>query len=239
MGRGAWLLGSTQRFYWLWKNRNQKANWVLAQLVGFSLRFLCSGLGYVRCVCSVIWLFVTLWTVTCQTPLSMGFSRQEYWSELLYPPPGYLPNPGIEPVSLASPTLADRVFTTAPPGKPTDATTYSYSVPRPDLAACITNKPDPCISSCLSPFWVLSLGSPSSLSVQFSSVAQSCLTLCDPMNRNTPGLSVHHQLLEFTQTQVHRVSDAIQPSHPLSSPSPPAPNPSQHQSLFQWVNSSH
>ena len=57
--------------------------------------------------------------------------------------------------------------------------------------------------------------------------------LCDPMNRSTPGLPVHHQLLEFTQTHVHRVSDAIQPSHPLSSPSPPAPNPSQHQSLFQ------
>ena len=70
-------------------------------------------------------------------------------------------------------------------------------------------------------------------SVQFSSVAQSCLTLCNPMNRSTPGLPVHHQLPEFTQTHVHRVSDAIQPSHPLSSPSPPAPNPSQHQSLFQ------
>ena len=64
------------------------------------------------------------------------------------------------------------------------------------------------------------------VSVQFSSVAQSCLTLCDPMNRSTPGLLVHHQLPEFTQTHVHRVGDAIQPSHPLSSPSPPAPNPS-------------
>ena len=70
-------------------------------------------------------------------------------------------------------------------------------------------------------------------SVQFSSFAQSCLTLCDPMNRSTPGLPVHHQLPEFTQTHVLRVNDAIQPSHPLSSPSPPAPNPSQHQSLFQ------
>ena len=70
-------------------------------------------------------------------------------------------------------------------------------------------------------------------SVQFSSVAQSCPTLCDPVNRSTPGLPVHHQLPEFTQNHVHRVSDAIQPSHPLSSPSPPAPNPSQHQSLFQ------
>ena len=76
-------------------------------------------------------------------------------------------------------------------------------------------------------------------SVQFSSVAQSCLTLCDPMNRSMPGPPVHHQLPEFTQTHVHRVSDAIQPSHLLSSPSPPAPNPSQHQSLFQRVNSSH
>ena len=75
--------------------------------------------------------------------------------------------------------------------------------------------------------------------VQFSSVAQSCPTLCDPMNRSMPGLPVHHQLLEFTQTPVHRVSDAIQPSHPLSSPPPPAPNPSQHQGLFQWVSSSH
>ena len=75
-------------------------------------------------------------------------------------------------------------------------------------------------------------------SVQFSSVAQSCLILCDPMNHSMPGLPVHHQLLEFTQTHVHRVGDTIQPSHPLSSPSPPAPNPSQHQSLFQWVNSS-
>ena len=70
-------------------------------------------------------------------------------------------------------------------------------------------------------------------SVQFSSVVQSCPTLCDPMNRSTPGLPVHHQLPDFTQTHAHRVGDAIQPSHPLSSPSPPAPNPSQHQGLFQ------
>ena len=70
-------------------------------------------------------------------------------------------------------------------------------------------------------------------SVQFSSVAQLCPTLCDPMNRSTPGLPVHHHPPELTQTHVHRVSDVIQPSHPQSSPSPPAPNPSQHQSLFQ------
>ena len=68
---------------------------------------------------------------------------------------------------------------------------------------------------------------------QIRSVTQSCLTLPNPMNHSTPGLPVHHQLPEFTQTHIHRVSDAIQPSHPLSSPSPPAPNPSQHQSIFQ------
>ena len=81
------------------------------------------------------------------------------------------------------------------------------------------------------------------ISVQFSSVAQSCPTLCDTMNGNTPGLPVHHQLPEFTQTHIHQVSDAIQPSHPRSSPSPPATNPSQHQSfpmsqLFAWGDQS-
>ena len=75
--------------------------------------------------------------------------------------------------------------------------------------------------------------------ILFSSVAQSCLTLCDPMNHRMPGLPIYHQLLEFTQTHVYQVGDAIQLSHPLSSPSPPAPNPSQHQSfpmsqLFAW-----
>ena len=126
-----------------------------------------------------------------QAPLSIGSSRQEYWSGLPCPSPGDLPKPGIESVSFMSPALAGGFFTTEPPGKPLFS------------------------------------------SVQFSSVAQSCLTLCNPMNRSTPGLPVHHQLSEFTQTYVHQVSDAIQPSHPLPSPSPPAPNPSQHQSLFQ------
>ena len=73
-------------------------------------------------------------------------------------------------------------------------------------------------------------------SVQFSSDAQSCLTLCNPMDHSTPGFPVHHQLPESTQTPVHWVGDAIQPSHPLSSPSPPTLNLSQHQGLFQWVN---
>ena len=84
------------------------------------------------------------------------------------------------------------------------------------------------------------LFSSSSLSaVQSSSVAQSCPTLCDPMNHSMSGLPVHHQLSESTPTQVHRVSDATQPSHPLSSPSPPALSLSQHQGLFHWVSSSH
>ena len=78
-----------------------------------------------------------------------------------------------------------------------------------------------------------------SSSVQFSSVAQLCPTLCNPMNRSTPGLPVHHQLPEFTQTHVCRVGDAVQPSHPLSFPFPLAANPSQHQGFFQRVNSSH
>ena len=77
-------------------------------------------------------------------------------------------------------------------------------------------------------------------SVQFSSVQSlSCVQLCEPMNCSMPGLPVHHQLPEFTQSHVYRVGDAIQPSHPLSSPSPPAPNPSQHLGLFKWVSSSH
>ena len=74
---------------------------------------------------------------------------------------------------------------------------------------------------------------------QLNSTTQSCLTLCDSMDCSTPGLPVHHQLPESTQTHVHWVDDAIQPSHPLSSPSPPALNLSQHQGLFQWVSSSH
>ena len=79
----------------------------------------------------------------------------------------------------------------------------------------------------------------SSPSVQFSSVAQSCPILCDPMDCSTPGLPVHYQLPELAQTHVHWVGDVIQPSHPLSSPSPPAFNLSQHQGFFQWVSSSH
>ena len=96
-----------------------------------------------------------------------------------------------------------------------------------------SKQPDPTLLSII----VLEYGERSS--VQFSSVTQSCLTLCNPMDCSTAGLPVHHQLPEFTQTHVHWIGDAIQPSHPLSSPSPPAFNHSQHQGLFKWVRSSH
>ena len=135
------------------------------------------GIGVRTCVLncfSRVRLLVTPWTIAQEARLSIGFSRQEYWSGLPFPSP-------LESAENCNFRPATTVFS----------------------------------------------------SVQFSSVTQSCPTLCDPMNRSMPGLPVHHQLPEFTQTHVHRVSDAIQPSHPLSSPSPPAPNPSQHQSLFQ------
>ena len=125
----------------------------------------------------------------------MEFSWPEYQSGLPCPPLGDLPDPGIEPMSPASPEL------------------QVDSLPLSHQASLCTY-------------------------VQFSSATQSCPTLCDPMNHSTPGLPVHHQLPEFTQTHVHRVGDAIQPSHPLSSPSP-AFNLSQHQGLFKWVSSLH
>ena len=109
-------------------------------------------------------------------------------------------------------------------------------------------KSDPCLYSSKFPcgfwfpsgtIWSVLLDNVFHDLVQFSSVAQSCPTLCDPMNHSTPGLPVHHQLPEFTQTHVHQVGDTIQPSHPLLSPYPPALNLSWHQGLFQWVSSSH
>ena len=145
-------------------------------------------------------------------------------------PPGDLPNPGIEP---RSPALQVDSLPYEPLAKSKNTGVGSLSL----LQEIIPTQE---LNQGLLPFtqilYQLSYqGSPLNRfsSVQFNSVAQSCPTLCDPMNRSTPGLSVHHQLPEFTQTHVHRVSDAIQQSHPLSSPSPPAPNPSQHQSLFQ------
>ena len=137
----------------------------------------------------------TSWTVAHQAPLSMEFSRQEYWSALLFPSPGDLPNPGTEP---GFPALQADSLPSEPPGKPING-----------------------------------------ISVQFSSVNQLRPTLCDPMDCSTPGFPVHHQLPELAQTHVHGVDDAIQPSHSLSSPSPPTFSLSQHQGPFQWVSSSH
>ena len=136
----------------------------------------------------------------------MGFSRQEYWSGLPFLSPGDLPDPGIEP---ESPALQAHSLPAELPRKTHNQSlvpTFFLLYPKTDVQFS---------------------------SVQLISVAQLCSTLCDPMNRSMPGLPVHHQLPEFTQTQVHRISDAIQPSHPWLSPSPPAPNPSQNQSLFQ------
>ena len=164
-------------------------------------------------------------TAARQAPPSMGFSRQEYWTGLPCPSPGDLPNPGMEP---RFPALQADSLPAEPPGKPKNTRVGSLSVLQWIFPTQELNRG---LLHCRQILYQLSY---QFSSVQFShSVAQSCPTLCDPKNHSTPGLPVHHQLLKFTQTHVHRVSDAIQPLHPLSSPSPPAPNPSQHQSLFQ------
>ena len=141
-----------------------------------------------------------------QAPPSLGFSRQEHWSGLPFPSPMH-ESEKVKAKSLSCVQLLATPWTAALKAPPTmgfSRQEYWSGVPLP------------------SPY-----------TIKFSSVTQSCPILCDPMNRSTPGLPVHHQLPEFTQTHIHRVSDTIQPSHPLSSPSPPATNPSQHQSLFQ------
>ena len=142
-----------------------------------------------------------------------------------------------------SPALASRFFTTEPCGKP--HVLFSPDTKSVQFSSVAQSCPTLCDPmDCSLPdssihgfsrqeYWSgVPLPSPVPAS-EFSSIAQSCLTLCNPMNRSTPGLPVHHQLPEFTQTLIHRIGDAIQPSHLLSSPSPSAPNPSQQQSLFQ------
>ena len=140
----------------------------------------------------------------CSLPSSSvhGILQERILEQLPCPPPGDLSNPRIRP---RSPTLQADSLPAELPGKPIERL----------------------INTVISGFPIKKTRS-SMDHLQFSLVAQSCLTLCDPMNRSMPGLPAHHQLPEFTQTHVHRVSDAIQPSHPLSSPSPPARNPSQH-----------
>ena len=137
-----------------------------------------------------------------------------------------------EEMATHSSVLAWRIPGTREPGGLPSMRSHRVGHDWSDLAAAVNNF----ISSCLKH---RTLSSYCVRKIRDQIVALSCPTLCDPMNCSTPGLPVHHQLPEFTQTHVHWVRDAIQPSHPLSSPSPPAPNPSQHQSLFQWVNSSH
>ena len=143
----------------------------------------------------------------------------------------YMCSPSWAPLSLPSPSHPSRSSQCTNPEHP-------VSCIEPGLVICFTYDH-------MFHIWYIHVSMlfsqiiPPSPSVQFSSVTQSCPTLCTPMNRSMTGLPVHHKLPEFTQTHAHRVGDAIQPSHPLSSPSPPAPNPSQHQGLFQRVNSSH
>ena len=175
----------------------------------------------------------------------MEFSRQEHWSGQPFPPPGDLPNPGTEPglphCRRILHQLSHQGRLSHLPVLPLPQAFYSFlELP--------SRMPDSSISLIISFMFSFPLSLSAVLLILFSyllshspvlpesrliccfssvsSVAQSCPTFCDPMNRSTQGLPVHHQLLEFIQTHVHQVSDTIQPSHPLSSPSPPAPNPS-------------
>ena len=147
---------------------------------------------------------VTLGTVAHQASQSKGFFRQEYWSGLPCLLPEDLLNPGIKPGLLSLLYWQVGSLPLAPPGAKSGDMLIRY------------------VNSKLE--WNGLSVTEFLQQIQFSSVAQSCPTLRDPMNRSMPGLPVHHQLPESTQTHVHRVGDAIQPSHPLSSPSPPAFN---------------
>ena len=205
----------------------------------------------------------------------MGYSRQEYWNGLLFPPPGIFPAHRSNPCflhllhwqadslllhHLENPVewLPDVIHLTDRPilsfqdsfthksgalvaimrmlGLARTFHETTYTCPHLNILRVLTfPRWFLAPKKLLHEKWVESslYNIALEIKVQFSSVPQSCPTLCDPMNRSMPGLPVHHQLPEFTQTHVHRVSDVIQPSHPLLSPPPPAPNPSQHQSLFQ------
>ena len=196
-------------------------------------------------------VFAILWTEACQAPLSLGLPRQDYWIGWRFPSPGDLPNPGIDPESLVSPAWRGDSLPLSHQGNLVSrgANSSSSVIPsgrqwgRGGGMSSLTEDSQRIIlgndieSTRIFRNSIIFMTNAQILKInkivpQFSSVAHLCLTLCDPMNRSTPGLPVHHQLQEFTQTHVYRVSDAIQPSHPRLSPSPPAPNPSQHQSLF-------
>ena len=187
----------------------------------------------------------------------MEFSKHEHWSGLPFPSPGDLPDSGTEPRSLA---LQADSLPSEPPGKLTLGCCSSNAIwylaqesflsltwkksmnltcklPGPDLAdLCGRNLLSEGLGACLYMCGCMLLSVVLNIIIQFSSVAQSCPTLCDPTHCSMPGFPVHHQLPELAQTHVRQVGDEIQPSHPLSSPSPPAFNLSQHQGLFKWVS---
>ena len=218
----------------------------------------CVSLHVLRCFTRVR-LFVTPWTVAFHASLSMGFPRQEYWSGLLFPSPGHIPDPRIEPTSLMSPALAKGFFHTiskwggrncAVPFFQINASRlHPNGLPRlPDLGEALWTQ---------EPWQTLPNGQWWGIVTEWRrirpcfrnlpiipkdcgcSVSQSHLTLCSPMDCSKSGFPVLHHLPELAQTHVHWVSDAIQLSHPLLPPSPPAFNVSQDQGLFQWVSSSH
>ena len=202
------LFLTSSSFWWLWESLGlwpHLSNLCFHGHIAFSSSLCLSDVylpfSYIdACMLSHfsrVLFFSTPCTIARQAPQSMGFLRQEYWSELPCPPPGDLPNPGVKPESLMSPALAGEFLTTS--------TTWEVLLYR--CCCC--------------------------------SVAQLYPTLCHPTDCSTPGFHVLHHLPEFVQTHVHWVGDAIQPSHLLSSPSPPAFNLSQNQGLFQWVSSLH
>ena len=174
---------------------------------------------------------------TCQGPLFMGFPRQECCSEFPFSSPRYLPDPGIEPTSSS---WQEDSLPLSHQGNswlaiPLDRSIVVEGMRTKNHGTLVqTHRKNNERNSFQIKGRYFLYYHP-----QFSSVAQLCLTFCDPMNRSMPGLPVHHQLLEFTQTHVHWVADAIPPSHPLSSPFLPTFNFPQHQGLFQWVSTSY
>ena len=168
-------------------------------------------------------LFVTLWTVAHQPPLSTGFSRQEYWNELPCLPPGDLPNPGIQTCVSCNSCIAGGLFTAEPPWKPLP---YFNSLLKPK---CNTN-----LTVMQKESTVIVMQKESIIVVAHVQLL-SPVWLCKSMDCSMPGFPVLHHLPELAQTHVHWVGHVIQSSGPLSSPSPPPFNLLQHQGLFQWV----
>ena len=208
--------------------------------------------------CLILW---NPWTVGCQVSLFMEFPRQEYWNGLSFPSPENLPDPGIKPMS---PELAGRsrqiLYYLSHQGSHKSQVNMDCSLTASSaygilqamilewvavLFSRVSSQPRDqtqisCIAGRFFTNWaMICFYNPLLCFIQFSSVTHLCPTLQDPIDCSTPGLPVHHQLTEFIQTHVHWFSDAIQPSHLLSSPSPPTFSLSQHQGLFKRVSSLH